>query len=53
MDDNQQGAPTTGTNPVAEQKKVQVKVTCPHCGKDFDTEVVVPEAGEPPKMAWS
>ena len=35
-----------------DKKKVTAKVTCPHCGKDFDAEVEVPESGDSPKMVW-
>jgi hypothetical protein len=49
---NQGGQPGQPAAGVEQKKKVSVKVTCPHCGKDFDTEVEVPESGETPKMAW-
>jgi len=38
--------------PEEKKKKITTKVTCPHCGKDFETEVEVPEASEAPKMTW-
>ena len=36
-----------------ESKKVSAKVTCPHCGKEYETEVEVPEPSKTPKMTWS
>ena len=35
-----------------DKKKVSTKVTCPHCGKEFETWVEVPEPGQTPKMTW-
>ncbi len=46
MDDNNQ------KQEAEEKKKVTAKVTCPHCGKDFDAEVEVPASADSPKMTW-
>lgn len=43
MDDNQE----------KQTKKVTTKVTCPECGKQFETEVEIPESSDTPKMTWT
>ncbi len=33
-------------------KKVSTKVNCPHCGKEIEAEVEIPEPPETPKITW-
>jgi ribosomal protein L44E len=33
-------------------KKVSAKVKCPHCGKEIEAEVEIPEPPETPKITW-
>jgi len=33
-------------------KKVRTQVKCPHCGKQLEAEVEIPEAVETPKVTW-
>lgn len=35
-----------------EKQKIQTKVKCPDCGKEFDVEIEIPEPAQTPKMAW-
>ncbi len=36
----------------SKDRNITTTVTCPHCGKEHDVTVQVPEADEAPKMAW-
>ncbi|KKQ95407.1 MAG: hypothetical protein UV74_C0013G0202 [Candidatus Woesebacteria bacterium GW2011_GWB1_43_14] len=33
-------------------RKVSAKVKCPHCGKEIEAEVEIPEPPETPKVTW-
>lgn len=36
----------------AQAKKIKAQVKCPHCGREHEVEVEIPEAGETPKVGW-
>jgi len=53
MDDQtQQQTQPESDQPEKEAKKVITKVTCPHCGKEIEAEVEIPESSETPKVTW-
>ena len=51
MDNQPSGTQKEPNSPQA-GKTVKTTVTCPHCGKDHEVTVQVPESDDAPKMAW-